>query len=390
MSSEIRLLVVDDSAVTRQLISHIVEQDRHIRIVGRARNGQDALDKIVKLKPDVVTLDVEMPVMDGLETLARIMEVYPVPVVMLSSLTRRGAQATLKALELGAVDFLPKPSDKEQLEHLAFDLPAKIKLAAGVPVRAKRGTASGTSGDGREAGSASAAALTALGTPLETASATASPSTASDAASDAAPSTCSRWSIKPGGFELVVLGVSTGGPSALQKVVPRLPAVLPVGMVIVQHMPKGFTQALAQRLDQNSRISVREAKEGDLIKPGLVLVAPAGDQLYLEKSSRGVEVSLRSESSVDTLFKPSVDVTMLSAAEVYGSRVLGVIMTGMGNDGVRGLREIKRRGGRGIAEAEESCVVFGMPKAAIKAGLIDEVHPAEDIAGAIIRAAGNP
>lgn len=346
MSPEIKLLVVDDSAVTRQLISRIVEQDKYISIVGRARNGQEALDRIAGLKPDVVTLDVEMPIMDGLETLRRIMQVYPVPVVMLSSLTQKGAHAALKALELGAVDFLPKPENREQTEQLFFDLPAKIKLAAAVPVA--------------KPGSAIAKSPVSMGAPMRR--------------------------IRSGEFDLVVLGISTGGPSTLQKVIPKLPEDLPVGMVIIQHMPKGFTKALAERLNLSSDITVREAQEGDLIKPGLVLVAPAGQQLYLEKDARGVHVALRKEASVRTLFSPSVDVTMLSAAEVYGKRVLGVIMTGMGNDGVRGLREIKNKGGSTIAESEQTSVVFGMPKAAIKAGVVNEIHHADNVAEAIIRA----
>lgn len=349
MSPEIRLLVIDDSAVMRQLITGIVEKDKHIRIVGRARNGQEALERIAKLKPHVVTLDVEMPVMNGLETLEKIMQVYPVPVIMFSSLATKGAYTTIKALELGAVDFLLKPSDPEHFEQMAFDLPAKIKLAATVQVAARQKQDTGR-----------------------------------QAVSRPDP----RPVIMPGNFDLVVLGISTGGPSALQKVVPQLPEDLAAGMLIIQHMPKGFTKALADRLDQNSRISVREARDGDYIRPGLVFVAPAGIQTYLEKNGKGVRISLKNKASVETLFSPSVDVTMLSAAEIYGKRVLGVIMTGMGNDGVRGLKEIKRRGGSVLAEAEETCTVFGMPKAAINAGLVDEIHPVDGMAAAIARAVG--
>lgn len=348
MSSEIRLLVVDDSAVTRQLITRVVEKDKHIRIVGRAGNGQEALDRIAFLKPDVVTLDVEMPVMDGLETLRQIMKVYPVPVVMLSSLTRHGAHTTMKALELGAVDFLPKPTSEDQVDRLFFELPAKIKLAAAVPLAARSDLDSVQS----------------------------------------LPQMVVRWVIKPGSVDVVVFGTSTGGPSALQKVIPRLPADLPAAVLIVQHMPKGFTRALAERLDYNSQISVKEAKDGDYIQNGRALVAPAGQQMYVEKSIHGIRISLRQQADIDTLFVPSVDVTMQSAAEVYGRGVLGVIMTGMGSDGVRGLRKIKSSGGSSIAEAEQTCAVFGMPKAAINANLVDEIHPVERIASAIIRAVG--
>ncbi|HHX94690.1 MAG TPA: chemotaxis response regulator protein-glutamate methylesterase [Clostridia bacterium] len=349
MDLEIRLFVIDDSAVMRQMITKIVEKDKHIRIVGRARNGREAVDRIVKLKPDVVTLDVEMPLMDGLETLKKIMEIYPVPVVMLSAVTGKGAHTTLKALELGAVDFILKPANQEELEQLAFELPAKIKLAATVPVAAKHFTAG---------------------------------------VQHLSLETFPQLAIRPGGIRLVVIGTSTGGPSALQKVVPKLPKDIPAGVLIVQHMPEGFTRALAERLNQSSHIFVKEAQEGDLIKPGLALVAPAGRQMYVEKGLGGAHITLRSEANVSTVFKPSVDVTMLSAAEVYGNSVLGVIMTGMGSDGVRGLKEIKRRGGSCLAEAEQTCTVFGMPKAAINAGVIDEIHPVDSIAAAIIRAVG--
>lgn len=349
MDSVIRLMIVDDSAFMRQVISRIAERDKRILIVGRARNGEEALEKIPLIKPHVITLDVEMPVMGGLEALERIMELYPVPVIMLSSLTAKGAQVTLQALELGAVDFLLKPTEREQLNNMASELLAKIRIAATVPVAAKK-----------------------FPIPIK-------------------PTRSTPYHIPqmtPGTIEAVVIGTSTGGPSALQKVVPRLPQKIPAGIVIVQHMPKGFTRILADRLNQNSLIEVKEAEHGDCVGPGLALVAPAGKQMYLDRSPKGVIVSLKDEASVTTLFKPSVDVTMLSAAEAYGKNLLGVIMTGMGNDGLRGFRRIKELGGKTLAEAEETCVVFGMPKAVINAGLADEIHPVDDLAARITHVVG--
>ena len=339
----IRLFMVDDSAFMRQLISKALENDKHIQIVGRARNGQEALARIPLVKPHVVTMDVEMPVMDGLETLAKLMESNPLPVVMLSSLTTEGAETTLKALELGAVDFIPKPRKKEDFAGLAQDMTAKIRLAATVSVRAKR--------------------------PLPLDSALSSPDFS-----------VSKTSITSGEFEAVVIGTSTGGPSALQKVVPRLPRDFPAAVLIVQHMPKGFTRALAERLNQMSQLSIKEAENGDPVASGRVLVAPAGKQMYLERRQGITRIRLSDEASVPTLFKPSFDVTLLSTADIFGKKTMGVIMTGMGNDGVRGLRKIEELGGKNLAEAEQTCVVFGMPKAAIQAGVIHEVQPVEYLA----------
>jgi len=245
-------------------------------------------------------------------------------------------------LELGAVDFIAKPARREDFESLARELPAKIKLAATVDVAAKK-------------------------------------STRLQIKKARHPKAC----IGTCQIEAVVIGTSTGGPSALQHVIPKLPPDFPA-VLIVQHMPKGFTKALAERLDQNSCLTVKEAEEGDVVKTGMALVAPAGKQMYLEQKPGRICVSLRDDIPVPTLFKPSVDVIMLSAAEVFREKLLGVIMTGMGSDGVRGLKKVREYGGKTFAEAEETCVVFGMPKAAIQAGVIDEVQPLHRLAGRII------
>ncbi|NLO89991.1 MAG: chemotaxis response regulator protein-glutamate methylesterase [Clostridia bacterium] len=330
----IKVFIVDDSAFMRQMIAMMLEKDPRIKVVGRARNGKEALEKIPKADPHVVTMDVEMPVMDGLETLTRLMEIHPVPVVMVSSLTHRGALTTMKALELGAVDFIPKPSRGSDIKEIAQLLAGKIKLAAAVDVKAK------VKGVRRVVN----------------------------------PAVQTAGKIPPCKIEVVVIGTSTGGPAALQQVIPRLPQDFPP-VIIVQHMPKGFTKALAERLDRNSVLEVKEAEEGDVLKKGTALVAPAGMQMVFQRRAGGIYVRLTEESPVPTLFKPSVDVVMLSAAEIFKDRVLGVIMTGMGNDGVRGLKKIKEYGGKSLAESEETCAVYGMPKSAVEAGVVDEIQP---------------
>ncbi|HBT20199.1 MAG TPA: chemotaxis response regulator protein-glutamate methylesterase [Peptococcaceae bacterium] len=330
----IKVFIVDDSAFMRQMIALMLEKDPHIKVVGRARNGKEALEKIPSAKPDVVTMDVEMPVMDGLQTLTRLMEVYPVPVVMVSSLTHEGALTTIRALELGAVDFIPKPSKGSEIGEIAQSLVGKIKLASTVDVRA------GIKGIRR--------------VPLS--------------------GDKERDKIVPGSIEAVVIGTSTGGPAALQQVVPKLPQDSPP-VIIVQHMPKGFTKALAERLDRSSVLAVKEAEDGDVLKRGTALVAPAGKQMVFQRRAGGVSVHLTEESPVPTLFKPSVDVVMLSAAEIFKDKVLGVVMTGMGSDGVRGLKKIKEYGGKALAESEETCIVYGMPKSAVEAGVVDEIQP---------------
>jgi len=330
----IKVFIVDDSAFMRQMIAMMLEKDPRIKVVGRARNGKEALEKIPRAEPHVVTLDVEMPVMDGLETLTRLMEIHPVPVVMVSSLTHQGALTTIRALELGAVDFIPKPSRGSDINEIALALAGKIKLAAAVDVRAR------IKGVRR--------------------------------ASNPAVQTAGK--LGPCKIEAVIIGTSTGGPAALQQVVPKLPQDSPP-VIIVQHMPKGFTKALAERLDRSSVLAVKEAEEGDVLKKGAALVAPAGKQMVFQRKAGGVSVHLTEESPFPTLFKPSVDVVMLSAAEIFKDKVLGVIMTGMGSDGVRGLKKIKEFGGKALAESEETCVVYGMPKSAVEAGVVDEVQP---------------
>ncbi|MDK2820341.1 MAG: two-component system, chemotaxis family, protein-glutamate methylesterase/glutaminase [Clostridia bacterium] len=328
----------------RQVIIGILKNEPNIQVVGYARNGEEALRKIAGLRPHVVTLDVEMPIMDGLTTLKVLMKENPVPVVMLSALTTAHADVTIRALELGAVDFILKPAKREDITELADVLPNKIRAAARAPVRQFCGDKSS-----REIVPASF-----ISTP------------------------------KSGKVEIIAIGTSTGGPSALQRVLTGLPGNLPAGIVIVQHMPRGFTAPLAKRLNQLSQLEIREAEPDDVIKPGLALIAPAGKQMVLVRQAGKVQVRLQEEADINTLFKPSVDVLFLSVAKEYKARSLGVILTGMGNDGVRGLTAIKEEGGRVLAQDEASCIVYGMPKAAVEKGVVDKVIPLSEMAKEIV------
>lgn len=337
----VRVLIVDDSAYMRYVLRKGLDEDPDITVVDSARDGGDALAKIASLKPDVVTMDLEMPRMDGFEALKRIMAGFPVPVIILSSLTQDGADATVRALRLGAVDFVPKPTggalDFQSVRH---ELVGKIKQVAGLH-------------------------FSKLGMPRTV-------------------PTIERAKSGPGGRAresrgVVVIGSSTGGPRALHEVVPSLPASLPVGVLIVQHMPPGFTRSLAQRLDEISCLKVKEAQPGDAVQPGLVLLAPGN---YHLKVSRGGHISLDQSPSQHGV-RPAVDVTMETAAEAYGPGCTGAILTGMGVDGTRGAALIKRAGGMIIAEDESTCVIYGMPRSAVEANVVDRVVPLEKVAGEI-------
>ena len=345
MSQPIRVLVVDDSALMRQIITDILNKDPEIKVVGGARDGLDALEKISWLKPDVVTLDVEMPRLDGLATLERLMSTHPVPVVMLSALTTRGAEITIRALELGAIEFVAKPSAVQEgaIGSLARELTQKVKDAARVDLKLLERPA--------------------LQTPL-------------------APP-------RPAGFapEIVAIGLSSGGPSALSYLLTQLPHPFPLGIVIAQHMPPGFTRYLAERLDSICPLRVREARDGDLIEPGLVLIAPAGYQLQVQRGYREGRVIVREPDPGD-IYKPSADILFTSVAEAYGRQVLALILTGMGSDGSLGLAKVKERGGFVIAEAPETCLIYGMPRAAVEAGVVDEVLPLNQIPVRVCQLAG--
>jgi two-component system chemotaxis response regulator CheB len=345
----IRVLVVDDSAFVRQALTRMLASDPGIEVVGTASDGTEGHAKACALRPDVITLDVRMPKMDGLEALRRIMKDCPAPVLLLSSHTSEGADVTIRGLEIGAMDFVDKSSVQGQMNllELAEELKAKVRALAGVP-RAR-------------------VAARVARPPV--------------AVAEAAPVPAPRARVA----DVVVIGTSTGGPPALQEIIPRLPDGLAAAVLVVQHMPVGFTRSLAQRLDSRSVLNVREAEDGEAVTPGCVLVAPAGRHMKVRRAGGETRVWLDDEPR-SALHRPSIDVLMASVAQVYGARVLGVVLTGMGSDGVEGLRAIRKAGGRAIAESEETCVIYGMPKAAAEAGVVDDVVPLDRMADEILAA----
>lgn len=323
------VLVVDDSAFMRRAISKILESDRQFFTVGAARNGLEAVEKVQRLRPDVVTMDVEMPEMNGLQALEQIQKVSPVPVVMLSSFTDVGTQATLDALELGAVDFFQKSAlIKDPLEmDVVKDFLQRVKAAAGARLPEAARTMDHTEQVEKQ---------------------------------------------KEPQMELIIIGSSTGGPSALQAILPRFTPDFPAPILVVQHMPPGFTKPLADRFNNMCHLQVKEAEDGDLLEPGTIFIAPSGFQTLVEGRRNGSKrLKIQTESPIPTLYKPSVDVTLLSAAPIFGDRLLSVILTGMGADGLEGCKKVKELKGRVLVEAEESCVVYGMPKAVFEAGYAD-------------------
>lgn len=354
MGRKIKVLVVDDSALMRKLISRILESDPDIQVVDTAPDGSFALRKIPQTNPDVITLDVEMSGMDGVTALERIMTESPLPVVMISSLTQEGTDITLKCLELGAIDFVPKPSGTISLdiEKQAKAIIEKVKIAGSVDrsklrIRRLRET--------------------------------------KDDAAERQDGHLFAESTKMG--KAVVIGVSTGGPPTLMEIIPKLPADLPAPVFVVQHMPAGFTTSFAQRLDSVSYLKVVEARSGEVVTNGKVFVAPGGIHMSVTKRglAEGVIIHTSSEP-YDSLHKPSVDVMMKSAVKLYGKNTVGVILTGMGNDGTEGMKMIKSWGGKTIVEDEISCIVFGMPNSVIAAESADQVLSLSEISAGIVRA----
>lgn len=349
MSRAIKVLVVDDSPFMRRAITRMITSEPGIEIVGQATNGAEAIQRIVELRPDVVTMDIEMPVMDGLTALKRIMAENPLPIIMMSTLTQANSSATLQALELGAFDFVPKPeSSMLDVFTVQNELTSKIKEAS----RPRR---------------------TGPLPPMPPVPAAPPPSLKNGESRVTPP------------IELVAIGISTGGPPALQAVLPQLPGDFPVPILVVQHMPPGFTRSLAERLDKLSSVRVKEAEQGERLEPGTVYIAPAGWHLTLKSDARGKTVQLIDSSDSKTWHKPSVDVMMASVAATFGSRALGLIMTGMGNDGTAGAGAMKRVGAPIWAQDEETCVVYGMPRAVYESGVVDRVLPLPRIATELIR-----
>lgn len=341
MTKPVRVLIVDDSAYIRKVVREMLSRQPSIEVVGAARDGDEALDLVDRLRPDVVTCDLIMPGTDGVAFIKRQMALRPVPIVMVS-IAAESSERVLSGLDAGAVDFVQKPTAlaTEKTFDMADELAAKVIAAAAAPVSQLR-----------------------------------------ESAVEPVLHSAGRFQNR---YSVLVVGVSTGGPQGLKSVVPRLPADFPVPVAIVLHMPIGYTAAYAQRLSDVSALPVAEAREGEELQAGRVLVAPAGRHLSFTRSSDGRVVTRLDVSPLDTPHRPSVDVLFQSAAEVYGDRVLGVVMTGMGHDGREGAAWIKARGGTVLTEAEETCIVYGMPRAVVEAGLSDEAVPLDRLAETIV------
>ncbi|HFE38829.1 MAG TPA: chemotaxis response regulator protein-glutamate methylesterase [Gammaproteobacteria bacterium] len=351
----IRVLIVDDSSFFRRQIKKLIDQDKALEVVGSANDGKDAIAKVRTLKPDVVTMDIEMPIMDGIESTREIMRRFPVPILIFSSLATEGAQSTFDALEAGAVDYIPKrfediSRNRDEVQKILCE---KIAIIArnGVPAIPQKAVRVGRS-------------------PIAmTASVDQHPVQAESA---------------KGRYKLVAIGTSTGGPVALQEILTKLPADFPLPIVMVQHMPGTFTPAFASRLDQLCAIRVKEAEQGDVLTPGTAYLAPGGKQMELKV--RGSQMSLDvSESKPGFTYKPSVDVTFSSLARFLKNQVLAIILTGMGADGCKGSKELKQAGSTIWAQDKASCVVYGMPAAVFDAGITDKVLPLKEFSSHIIK-----
>jgi two-component system chemotaxis response regulator CheB len=365
----VRILVVDDTSLYRKLLSDVLATLDDVEVVGTANNGTIALAKIAQCRPDLLTLDVEMPAMNGLETLRQLRQIAPqVEVIMVSAHTTHGARVTMAALELGAVDFITKPEGKN-LEHNIAELKRQLQpILSTFRTRKQMAGLRASSESLPDRGGAVRAAL---------------PPTP---ASGEAPERPARGTTTGNGDrpDVVAIGISTGGPQALARLIPQLPAQFGVPIVVVQHMPPMFTAAFAESLDRKSALTVVEGRHEQALEANTVYIAPGGKQMKVVRQGALQQVTLTiTDDPPENHCKPSVDYLFRSVAQAYGGRALGVIMTGMGADGTLGLRLLKRHGAPVLAQDEASCVVFGMPMEAIKAGVVDQVLPLEQLAMAI-------
>lgn len=343
MSQIIRTLIVDDSAFVRKTVREMLSRSPYIEVVGAARDGEEALQMVEELQPDVVTCDLIMPNLDGVGFVRKQMARKPIPILILTASPQDAGQV-LDALSAGAVDLVQKPtaSATDQLLVIRDQLVEKVKAAARVPVA----------------------------------------NLLSPRSTEVFARLNENQNVK---FDLVVLGISTGGPQALRHLLPELPANFPVPLLMVLHMPVGYTAPFAEKLDEISQIDVAEAREGDVLRPGLALLAPAGRHMSVRRNHGGSVAIHLSMHPIDRNHRPSVDVLFQSAAETLGNRVLGVVMTGMGDDGKEGAGWIKAQGGTILTEAESSCIIYGMPRSVVEAGLSDRVVPLSEMAQKILQ-----
>lgn len=353
---KIRVVVVDDSALVRGLLAEIINRQKDMECVGAANDPLIAREMIRELNPDVITLDIEMPKMDGIDFLARLMRLRPMPVVMISTLTERGAEITMRALELGAVDFVAKPRIglADGINELASQIVEKVRVAASAQIRRVNSSQPPIDGRGGQSPNLQRPELLSIG----------------------------RVSTE----KLICIGASTGGTEAIKEILMQMPADAP-GIVITQHMPPGFTTSFAARLNSLCRITVQEAVNGARILPGHAYIAPGGKQFRVDKSGANY-VCVVEDGELVNRHRPSVEVLFRSAALVVGRNAYGIMLTGMGNDGAKAMKEMKDAGSYNYVQDEASCIVFGMPREAILHGAADEVLPLLSIAGALLTKLG--
>lgn len=348
----IKILIADDSAFMRKLLSDLFAKEPDFTVLDTARNGKEAIDKIKLLKPDLVTMDVNMPVMDGLTALEILMKECRLPVVMISSLTKAGADATIKALSLGAVDFIEKVSGPvSSIAPIEREIVSKCRAAASANIKSN---------------------------PY-------SISLMKDKAAEPVLKTIKKVNIAYNDEKLIAIGTSTGGPRALQEVITKLPRNLPCGVVIVQHMPAGFTRSLAERLNSLSEVTVKEAANNDIISAGKVFIAPGNYHMTVEKQGNLRMIKLNQDPPLAS-HRPAVDILFDSVAK-FGNKVIAVVLTGMGSDGANGMKKIKAAGGYSIGEDKSTAVVYGMPKAVADLGLVDRVLPLGAVADELVKLA---
>ncbi len=372
-----KVLVVDDSSFFRRRLADILNKDINLTVIDVAVNGREAVEKAIKLKPDVITMDIEMPVLNGIDAVKQIMAKAPTAVLMFSSLTHQGAKATLDALDAGALDFLPKKFNEiaKNSDEAGALLRQRVKQLA----RRRGMVARQFSAQSR----ANKSSLSPLASSTMRSRATTKVVPVENKPKNQTSAIVKRASGKS--YKLLAIGTSTGGPVALQKVLTKIPANFPLPIILVQHMPAAFTEAFANRLNTMCKISVKEAAEGDVLKPGVAYLAPGGQQMIIDGTENAAKLKVFEDNSPRITYKPSVDISFGSAAKIYAGNVLAVILTGMGADGREGSRMLKNKGATIWSQDEESCVVYGMPQAVTAAGISQLEISLADIATSIIK-----
>jgi len=372
-----KVLVVDDSSFFRRRVTDILNKDPQLEVVDVAVNGQEAVDKAILLKPDVITMDIEMPVLNGIDAVKQIMAKSPTAILMFSSLTHQGAKSTIEALEAGALDFLPKK----------FSEIAQNSDEAGGMLRQRVAQLAKRNGLTKRSLSASTPRVSRplSNTTFKTRKPLVSTESKTSETNSVKPSTSALHKSSGKVYKLLAIGTSTGGPVALQKILTQLPKNFPLPIIMVQHMPATFTNAFASRLNSLCKIQVKEASDGDVLKAGCAYLAPGGRQMVLTGTENAPKIKVIDDNSSKITFKPSVDVSFGSAAKVFSGNVLGIILTGMGSDGREGSRMLKSRGATIWAQDEQTCVVYGMPQAVAAAGISQLSLPLENISNAILK-----